>query len=200
MARRSSTSPIPSKPQYLGDLVRTKGANMSSWREIKTYKNYALIVSDGSGDHHGIQIFDLTQLRNVTTPKHFTEDAHFDAGSIHDIAVNQESGFAYAVGTASGGERCGGGLLMVDMHTPLQPKFAGCFADAARARADGLHARRAVRDVPRPGQALRGSRDLHGVERDDGLDPGRDRQVEGEGRVARGLPDARLHAPGVVHG
>ena len=38
----------PVKPRYLGDLMRTKGANMSSWREIKTYKNYALIVSDGS--------------------------------------------------------------------------------------------------------------------------------------------------------
>jgi choice-of-anchor B domain-containing protein len=127
----------PVHPRYLGDLPRTKGANISSWREIKTYKNYALIVSDGSGDHHGIQIFDLTKLRNVTTPRHFTEDAHFDAGSIHDIAVNEQSGFAYAVGTSSGGERCAGGLLMVDIHTPLKPKFAGCFADAGTGRARG---------------------------------------------------------------
>jgi len=127
----------PVHPRYLGDLPRTKGSNMSSWREIKTYKNYALIVSDGSGDHHGIQIFDLTRLRNVTTPRHFTEDAHFDAGSIHDIAVNEKSGFAYAVGTASGGERCGGGLLMVDMRTPLKPTFAGCFADVGTGRSRG---------------------------------------------------------------
>src|SRR6185295_17590234 len=127
----------PVHPKYLGDLIRTKGANISSWREIKTYKNYALIVSDGSGDHHGIQIFDLTHLRNVTTPRHFTEDAHFDAGSIHDIAVNEQSGFAYAVGTASGGERCSGGSLIVDMHTPLKPKFAGCFADVGTGRSKG---------------------------------------------------------------
>lgn len=127
----------PVHPRYLGDLPRTKGANMSSWREIKTYKNYALIVSDGSGDHHGIQIFDLTHLRNVKTPQRFTEDAHFDAGSIHDIAVNEASGFAYAVGTASGGERCGGGSLMIDMHDPLKPKFAGCFADVGTGRARG---------------------------------------------------------------
>jgi choice-of-anchor B domain-containing protein len=127
----------PVRPKYLGDLMRTKGANMSSWREIKTYKNYALIVSDGSGDHHGIQIFDLTKLRTVTTPRHFTEDAHFDAGSIHDIAVNEGSGFAYAVGTASGGERCSGGLLMVDMRVPLKPTFAGCFADMGTSRQGG---------------------------------------------------------------
>jgi choice-of-anchor B domain-containing protein len=127
----------PTHPRYLGDLPRTKGANMSSWREIKTYKNYALIVSDGSGDHHGIQIFDLTKLRKVTKPQHFTEDAHFDAGSIHDIAVNEASGYAYAVGTSSGGERCSGGSLMVDMHKPLEPKFAGCFADVGTGRSKG---------------------------------------------------------------
>jgi len=127
----------PVNPRYLGDLLRTKGANMSSWREIKTYKNYALIVSDGSGDHHGIQIFDLTHLRGVTTPKRFTEDAHFDAGSIHDIAVNEKSGFAYAAGTASGGETCAGGLLMIDMHQPLKPQFVGCFADVGTGRRGG---------------------------------------------------------------
>ena len=124
----------PIHPKYLGDLMRTKGANISSWREIKTYKNYALIVSDGSGDHHGIQFFDLTHLRNVTVPKHFTEDAHYDLGSIHDIVVNEGSGFAYAVGVNGGGESCGGGLHMVDIHDPLHPKFAGCFADATSGR------------------------------------------------------------------
>jgi choice-of-anchor B domain-containing protein len=121
----------PSRPRYLGDLLRTKGANASSWREIKTYRNYALIVSDGSGDRHGMQIFDLTRLRGVTTPRRFTEDAHFDAGSIHNVAVNQESGYAYAVGTASGGERCTGGSLIIDMRQPLKPAFAGCFADVS---------------------------------------------------------------------
>jgi choice-of-anchor B domain-containing protein len=125
----------PVHPRYLGDLPRTKGANISSWREIKTYRNYALIVSDGSGDHHGIQFFDLTHLRNVTTPRHFTEDAHYDLGSIHDIVVNEQSGFAYAVGVNGGGEGCGGGLHMVDIHDPLHPTFAGCFADASTGRA-----------------------------------------------------------------
>ena len=129
----------PSRPRYLGDLLRTKGASMSTWREIKTYKNYALIVSDGSGDRHGVQIFDLTRLRGVTTPRRFTEDARFDAGSIHDIAVNEQSGFAYALGTSSGGERCGGGSLIIDMRTPLKPKFAGCFADVGPGRRGYTH-------------------------------------------------------------
>jgi choice-of-anchor B domain-containing protein len=127
----------PVNPRYLGNLQRTKGSNASSWREIKTYRNYALIVSDGSGDRHGIQIFDLTRLRGVTTPRNFDEDARFDAGSIHDIAVNEASGFAYAVGTASGGERCSGGSMFIDMKNPLKPEFAGCFADVGTGRARG---------------------------------------------------------------
>ncbi|MEO8620181.1 MAG: choice-of-anchor B family protein, partial [bacterium] len=40
-------------------------------------------------------------------------------------------------GTASGGERCSGGSLMIDMHDPLKPKFAGCFADVGTGRARG---------------------------------------------------------------
>ena len=124
----------PVHPRYLGDLMRTKGSNSAIWREIKTYKNYALIVSDNSGDHHGIQFFDLTHLRGVTTPKHFTEDSHYDLGSIHDIVVNEGSGFAYAVGVNGGGESCGGGLHMVDIHDPMHPTFAGCFADAGTGR------------------------------------------------------------------
>jgi choice-of-anchor B domain-containing protein len=120
----------PVNPKYLGDLLRTKGSNASSWREVKTFKQYALIVSDGSGDRHGVQIFDLTRLRGVTTPRRFTEDAHFDAGSIHNIAVNEQSGYAYAVGTSSGGERCAGGSLIINMKQPLKPTFEGCFADS----------------------------------------------------------------------
>ena len=127
----------PVNPRYLGNLQRTRGSNSSSWREIKTYKNYALIVSDGSGDRHGIQIFDLTRLRNVTTPRNFNEDAIFAAGAIHDIAVNEASGFAYAVGTASGGERCSGGSMFIDMREPLKPTFAGCFADVGTGRSRG---------------------------------------------------------------
>ena len=41
-----------------------QGANPNLWRDIKTYKNHAFIVSDGAGPH-GVQVFDLTQLLTV---------------------------------------------------------------------------------------------------------------------------------------
>ena len=125
----------PVHPRYLGDLPLTEGANPSVWRDIKTYKNHAYIVADGAGPH-GMQVFDLTRLRNVTTPQTFTEDVHYDRiGSAHNIVINEESGYAYAVGVASGGETCGGGLHMIDIRQPESPTFAGCFADPTTGRA-----------------------------------------------------------------
>ncbi len=100
----------------------------STWRELKSYNNHAFIVSDNNGNH-GIQILDLTQLRNYQTPPAdpvtFTETAHYPGGgSIHNIWINEESGFAYAVGS----DECSGGLHMVNVQDPANPTYAGCFA------------------------------------------------------------------------
>jgi choice-of-anchor B domain-containing protein len=114
----------------LGNLPKTAGSRGNSWRDIKVYSNHAFIVADGARDH-GIQIFDLTKLRNVrNAPVTFEEDAHYEGfASAHNIVINEETGFAYAVGVNSGGETCGGGLHMIDIRTPTEPTFAGCFAD-----------------------------------------------------------------------
>ena len=123
-----------SHPMYLGDLPKTAGSPGSFWREIKTYKHYAFIVSDGARNH-GMQIFDLDRLHGVTKPQTFTEDAHYSlAHSVHDIVADTASGFMYLTGSNSGGEMCGGGLHMVDVHDPLHPKFAGCFSDPQTGR------------------------------------------------------------------
>ena len=124
----------PSRPIYLGDLPKTAGAPGSFWREIKTYKHYAYIVSDGARNH-GMQVFDLDRLRGVRTPQTFTEDAHYGtAHSVHDIVADTISGYLYLTGSNSGGEMCGGGLHMVDVRDPLHPKFAGCFSDPQTGR------------------------------------------------------------------
>jgi len=58
-----------------------------------------------------------------------------EIASAHNIVINEESGFAYSVGSSAGGTTCGGGLHMIDIHEPKQPKFAGCFADNGTGRA-----------------------------------------------------------------
>jgi len=126
----------PSNPVWVGDLPRTTGANASAWRDIKVYRDHAYIVSDGAGAH-GMQVLDLTRLRQYRgTPLKLTEDAHYDRiNSVHNIVINEQTGYAYAVGSSSGGETCGGGLHMIDIREPENPKFAGCFADPQTGRA-----------------------------------------------------------------
>jgi choice-of-anchor B domain-containing protein len=124
----------PYNPIYLGELDMPATATMSVWRDMKVYKNHAYIVADGAGEH-GIQIFDLTQLRNVTEPVTFEETAHYSGiFSAHNIVINEETGFAYSVGSSAGGETCGGGLHMIDLREPAAPVFAGCFTDGSTGR------------------------------------------------------------------
>ncbi|MSR05900.1 MAG: choice-of-anchor B family protein [Gemmatimonadetes bacterium] len=126
----------PTNPVFLGDLPMTKGTFRNSWREIKTYKNYALIISEGPG--HGMQVFDLTQLRKAPArtggkPMAYAPTVTYDkVGSVHGVVVNEESGFAYLVG--SGQSDCNAALHMVDMHDPTHPAYAGCFADSLSGR------------------------------------------------------------------
>ncbi len=124
----------PGNPVYVGDLPMTEGANMSVWRDIKVYQNHAYIVSDGAGEH-GMQVFDLTRLRGLTEPQVFDVDFLYTGiASSHNIVMNEETGFAYAVGVSGGGETCGGGLHMIDVRSPKEPKFAGCFSDGETGR------------------------------------------------------------------
>ncbi|MDH3295303.1 MAG: choice-of-anchor B family protein [Acidimicrobiia bacterium] len=118
----------PSAPVYLGELP-THGAFGSSWRDIKTYNNHAFIVSEAM--NHGIQVFDLTQLRSLSgaPPVTLAETEHYNRiGSAHNIVINEDSGYAYAVGV-SGKGACGGGLHMVDISNPGNLRSAGCFSD-----------------------------------------------------------------------
>lgn len=120
----------PISPVYIGELPLTEGANPNAWRDVKVYRNHAYIVADGAGAH-GMQVFDLTQLRDATDlPVTFEESAIYrEIFSSHNIVINEESGYAYAVGSRGGGTTCGGGLHMINIQEPTNPTFAGCFAD-----------------------------------------------------------------------
>lgn len=109
----------PTEPVYLGKLPTH--TQSSSWRDIKVYNNFAFVVSEASG--HGMQVFDLTRLRNVTNaPTTFDNDAHYDGfGNAHNIIINESEPYAYAVGTST----FNGGAHIVDISDPLNPIFAG---------------------------------------------------------------------------
>jgi choice-of-anchor B domain-containing protein len=125
----------PENPVYVGQLPKTEGAPGSTWRDIKVFRDHAFIVADGAAEH-GMQVFDLTRLRNAQNPPvAFTEDAHYDRiHSAHNIVINEDTGFAYTVGNSAGGETCGGGLHMIDIKDPKNPRFVGCFSDPSTGR------------------------------------------------------------------
>ena len=113
----------PVNPVYLG-VLPTHTVN-SSWRDIKVYANHAFIVSEASG--HGMQVFDLTRLRNVANPPAtFDSDAHYGGfGNCHNIAINEASGRAYPIGAST----FSGGLNIIDISNPLSPTLIGSFAE-----------------------------------------------------------------------
>jgi choice-of-anchor B domain-containing protein len=111
----------PTNPIYLGKLP-TATSN-SIWRDIKVYNNHAFIVSEAS--NHGMQVFDLTRLRNVTSPQTFTSDAHYTGfGKCHNIAINEATGYAYAIGSTT----FSGGPHFVNIQNPVMPVAAGGYS------------------------------------------------------------------------
>ena len=113
----------PNNPVYLGDLPTHTVSSL--WRDIKVYADHAFIVSEASG--HGMQVFDLTKLRNVPNPPiTFSSDAHYGGfGNCHNIAINEESGRAYPIGANT----FSGGLNIIDISNPLTPTLIGSFAE-----------------------------------------------------------------------
>jgi choice-of-anchor B domain-containing protein len=122
-------------PVFVGDLPRTQGSPTAAWRDMKVYRDHVFVVADASG-RHGMQIFDLTRLRDFDgEPVSHEPDLTYDRiHSAHNIVVNEATGFAYTVGNSAGGETCGGGLHMIDISEPLDPTFVGCFADPQTGR------------------------------------------------------------------
>lgn len=112
----------PINPVYLGKLPSHTGESI--WRDIKVYQNHAFIVSEATD--HGMQVFDLTRLRNVPNPPEtFTEDAHYDGfGSSHNIAINEDTGYAYSVGDNT----FSGGAHFIDISDPINPLAAGGYS------------------------------------------------------------------------
>ncbi len=115
---------VPTAPRYLGD-VATETAN-STWRDIKVHDDIAYIVSEAPA--HGVQRFDLTQLRGVTDPQEWEADSTaLLTGAVHNFVVNQDSGIGYAVGS----DLCRGGPIAIDLARFQPLSVDGCaFGDA----------------------------------------------------------------------
>ncbi|NRA68654.1 MAG: choice-of-anchor B family protein [Pseudobacteriovorax sp.] len=113
------------EPIVLGFLPSRNGGS-DTWRDMKVYNDHVFIVADGRRQrNHGLQVYDLTQLREIRPGSRLSESGGMDGfGNSHNIVINEDTGFAYAVGS----NQCSGGLYMIDISEPKSPVYAGCFS------------------------------------------------------------------------
>jgi len=114
---------VPTAPVRIGFLPSHNNVS-SLWRDVDVSGNWCYVGSEAAG--HGLQIFDLTRLRNVTTPPvTFTADARYAGfGNSHTIFADKDAPYVYAVGTGL----FNGGLLVVNVSNPLAPTLAGAYS------------------------------------------------------------------------
>jgi choice-of-anchor B domain-containing protein len=105
--------------------------NASAWRDLEVYADHAFIVSEEAG--HGLVVFDLRQLRDLTGPPvPLAPTARYlGFGNAHTVSIDTQSGFAYANGSRSAvaclpGPTDTGGAVMIDIRNPGLPTLAGC--------------------------------------------------------------------------
>lgn len=108
-------------PDTPHQIVQIPGPN-NLWKEIKTYKNYAYIVSEGG---QGIQVVNLSDLPSPNLPSHFYKgDGAIlnQLNTIHALHIDETKGFLYAWG----GGLFNGGAKIFDLNPdPYNPVYVG---------------------------------------------------------------------------
>ncbi len=111
----------PSSPVTITSIA---GPN-SDWREIKTYQNYAYVVSEGGG---GVQIIDLGNLpgNNLPNYNYYCNVPGFgNMNKGHALHVDVTSGFLYVYGSNINSGR----PVVVNLEPdPYNPTYAGRLA------------------------------------------------------------------------
>lgn len=115
----------PTNMVYLANVATATVPSL--WRDIKVFGHHAYIVSEASG--HGLQVVDLNEVLELTPGLVANLDpvtTYGSFGKAHNVIINEESGFAYVVGSNT----FGGGLHIVSLADPAAPVLAGAYDGA----------------------------------------------------------------------
>lgn len=111
-----------SDPDNAEEVAFIPGQN-STWRDLKTWGEYAYVVTDQSGSTEGVTVIDLQNLPESVDFFHWTPDLP-GLGTLnrcHNIYID-EFGYAYLAGCNIND----GGMLFIDVFsTPGTPIYAG---------------------------------------------------------------------------
>ena len=115
----------PTDMKYFANLPTASSPSL--WRDIKVYGEYAYIVSEAG--EHGLQIVHMPNLLGLSTDEVTTisPDGYYSGfGNAHNIMINEETGYAYPIGTNT----FNGGLHVLDLNDPLNPELVGAYDGA----------------------------------------------------------------------
>ncbi len=117
---------VPSTPRVVGQLPSLGMAN-SLWRDVKVIGNLMLVVSEVINSR--LQVFDLTRLRDHTTPgpaiTFSTDTMLLGFSKAHNLATAPDVPMAYVCGINGVG-----GLLAYDFSDVDAPVIAGSWDEA----------------------------------------------------------------------
>ncbi|MEK7253993.1 MAG: choice-of-anchor B family protein, partial [Bacteroidota bacterium] len=116
----------PENPSIVTQL--TDGIN-SLWREVKTFGNYAYVVSEGtSGGQGGVGIANLSNLPSTPVTFHKYKGDGAIANQLHRahaLHVDTIKGYAYIFGTTG---LANGGAVALNLNSdPYNPTYAGMY-------------------------------------------------------------------------
>lgn len=124
--RSSGTSFIdvtePTEIKFFANLPTATSSSL--WRDIKVYQDHAFVVSEAGG--HGMQVVDLNALLELPLDQvtEISADSYYTGfGNAHNIMINEETGFAFAIGTNT----FSGGMHIMDIQNPLNPVLVGSY-------------------------------------------------------------------------
>ena len=98
----------------------------STWRDMKVYADHVYVVSEANS--HGLQVLDLTQLRDLTEfPVSLEPTTVVSSFSdAHNVIIDEESAMLYVVGS----NLASGGLVAFDISNPASPMLMGDYGEA----------------------------------------------------------------------
>src|SRR5262245_37785287 len=137
-------------PTQMAEIAFIPGPR-SSWREIKTYQQFAYVVNESGG---GMQIIDLSDLPNSAT----LVATYTGFSTSHNIWVDQPTGILYAEGNSAQPVRV---LSLANPTSPVQIAFFGVechdifVQDDIAYISEGNHGSVGLYDVSNPAAAVR---------------------------------------------